>query len=457
MKPHIRKPLLTLLLLLLAAVSLSAQQLRIESLKAGMEPMYKSIERLDLNREICALVKFQFPFRGLRFEGSIVGDVDYRDGEYRVYFSAPAYRTRVKGEGYYATDVVDLRENFGITLEGNRVYIAKIVVDGAAPTVAAAAPAQPVAPARPWRTEPKNLDLVVEDGGTYYYLSEYEYRKLPTSERRALDKKGLMIIARGERFVMSLTDVDRKITWADAVRVYGDRLPSKRQGEAVASQSKAVDKALIAFGGEGVLAQDFYCIREKRDANSIWYIRMCDGYVQSGVDYSKMAVRTVEILPEVRLIADSWRTRGRNLDLAVEKDGKNYFFSIDEWPSVSTAEKVEMKKLGIVIDHRGERFIWPLFDDASKITWEQANRIYGKRLPSKRQAEAISSQDEAVINAVLSFGGNGVKGLGTNFWTKDKRSPDTAWYLRLGNGDLYSASIKNHPLRVRCIAPVPGE
>ena len=96
---------------------------------------------------------------------------------------------------------------------------------------------------------PENLDLAVKgsDGNTYY-LSGPEWANLHSDRKSELQKLGVVIIKDGECFILSL-ECSEQMTWYEARQRYGDQLPTKRQGEAMASQHEAVDAAIRDYGG----------------------------------------------------------------------------------------------------------------------------------------------------------------------------------------------------------------
>lgn len=90
------KRLAFLFLLILAAVGAYAQEMGVESMRPDMMDMTAAThQRHDLNGTPCAIVKVRMP-EGAAFEGSIIGDTEYRTGEYWVYMTAGTKFLRVK-------------------------------------------------------------------------------------------------------------------------------------------------------------------------------------------------------------------------------------------------------------------------------------------------------------------------------------------------------------------------
>ena len=55
----------------------------------------RTSRRYDLNDEPCALIKIMYPKDGATFEGTVVGDTEFRNGEYWVYVSGGTKRIRL--------------------------------------------------------------------------------------------------------------------------------------------------------------------------------------------------------------------------------------------------------------------------------------------------------------------------------------------------------------------------
>lgn len=64
-------------------------------------------ERFDLNNRRCALVKIQYPEDGATFEGNIIGDVQYRYGEYWVYMPQGRPQLRIHLPKATSTIILD--------------------------------------------------------------------------------------------------------------------------------------------------------------------------------------------------------------------------------------------------------------------------------------------------------------------------------------------------------------
>lgn len=91
------KKLLFLILALCLTTGVNAQEeVTVKTFKELMSDLSaRTSRRYDLNDEPCALVKVQYPKEGATFEGTIVGDVEYKNGEYWVYLSKGTKRLRL--------------------------------------------------------------------------------------------------------------------------------------------------------------------------------------------------------------------------------------------------------------------------------------------------------------------------------------------------------------------------
>ena len=153
----------------------------------------------------------------------------------------------------------------------------------------------------------------------------------------------------------------------------------------------------------------------------------------------------------------------RNLYLAVRRGGNEYYFSESDWNALSSSQRNECTKQGVVIDKDGQRFILALNDEPGEYTWNEAMSRFGNRLPTKGQGEAWITQQDAVQRAVRSFGGT-MPGpndtyyssvLGNCFywyWTRTENNSSSAWFVTMGNGVDYNT--KTAAYRARAVAPV---
>lgn len=91
------KEIFFLFLALCLTTSISAQEeVTVKTFKELISDLSARTSRCyDINDVPCALVKVQYPKEGATFEGTIVGDVEYKRGEYWVYLSRGTKRLRI--------------------------------------------------------------------------------------------------------------------------------------------------------------------------------------------------------------------------------------------------------------------------------------------------------------------------------------------------------------------------
>lgn len=65
--------------------------------------------RTDLNNRPCALIQVQFPIKGVKFQGNVIGDVPYKEDVYYVYLSPGSTYLQVKSPNSSAFRI-DFRE-----------------------------------------------------------------------------------------------------------------------------------------------------------------------------------------------------------------------------------------------------------------------------------------------------------------------------------------------------------
>lgn len=123
----------------------------------------------------------------------------------------------------------------------------------------------------------KNLDLQASRDGRDYYFSQSEWKALPNSEKSKYRPKGVVVIGNGLEFVLALHDNGKDITWDEAMRIYGNRLPTKAQGEVLAAQAESINSAVKAFGGDDPMYA--FWSRTEYDSSGAWYVAMSGGYV----------------------------------------------------------------------------------------------------------------------------------------------------------------------------------
>lgn len=146
------------------------------------------------------------------------------------------------------------------------------------------------------------------------------------------------------------------------------------------------------------------------------------------------------------------RSYYKNLDLQASRDGRNYYFSQSEWKALPKSEKSKYLPKGVVVIGDGLEFVLALHDNGKGITWDEAMRIYGNRLPTKEQAEVHAAQSDAVWAAVKAFGGDGDRW----FWTRTeyKENSSSAWFVSSMNGGYVGYVGKSSTFGARAVAPV---
>ncbi|MGN0222732.1 MAG: hypothetical protein ACI4AM_01765, partial [Muribaculaceae bacterium] len=139
--------------------------------------------------------------------------------------------------------------------------------------------------------------------------------------------------------------------------------------------------------------------------------------------------------------APSYRTVPRNLDLQVQFGlDTHYYFSVDEWNSLTDTVKKQFQKSGLVIDYWGHTFVADLHKYESgkrEFSWDEAIKIAARQsagwhLPSGAQAQALAIQYKDVCSAIKAFGGDDNPALW--YWTADKFDESSACTYSLYDG-----------------------
>ena len=125
-----RKILLSLFLLFVAISSTLAQELKIKTFKLASSDLTAQTQpRKDLNNKNCALIKVGLGLQGAQFEGSIMGNVENKTGEYWVYMPQGNRMLKVKHANY--APVMVTFADYGVEkLESNRTYELTITASG---------------------------------------------------------------------------------------------------------------------------------------------------------------------------------------------------------------------------------------------------------------------------------------------------------------------------------------
>ena len=127
---NMRRFILSLFLLFAAISSTLAQELTVKSFKlAGSDLTAQSQSRKDLNDRNCALIKVGLGLQGVQFEGSIIGNVENKTGEYWVYMPQGNRMLKVKHANY--APVMVTFADYGVEkLESNRTYELVVTASG---------------------------------------------------------------------------------------------------------------------------------------------------------------------------------------------------------------------------------------------------------------------------------------------------------------------------------------
>ena len=92
-----KKKIVFAILCLLLPLLVQAQKLTVESMEmAPMDLSASTSPRLDLNNLPCALVKVQLAAADAQFDGNVLGDCEYKAGEYWVYMSQGSYQLKIR-------------------------------------------------------------------------------------------------------------------------------------------------------------------------------------------------------------------------------------------------------------------------------------------------------------------------------------------------------------------------
>ena len=125
-----RKIFLFIVLFFTAISSTFAQELTVKSFKLASSDLTAQTQpRKDLNDKNCALIKVGLGLQGVQFEGSIMGNVENKTGEYWVYMPQGNRMLKVK-HANYAPVMVTFADYGAEKVESNRTYELTITASG---------------------------------------------------------------------------------------------------------------------------------------------------------------------------------------------------------------------------------------------------------------------------------------------------------------------------------------
>ena len=124
------KILLSIILFFAAISSAIAQKLTVVSFKLASSDLTAQTQpRKDLNNHNCALIKVGLGLQGVQFEGSIMGNVENKTGEYWVYMPQGNRMLKVKHTNY-APVMVNFADYGVEKVESNRTYELVVTASG---------------------------------------------------------------------------------------------------------------------------------------------------------------------------------------------------------------------------------------------------------------------------------------------------------------------------------------
>ena len=124
------KILLSIVLFFAVISSVFAQKLTVESFKLATSDLTAQTQpRKDLNNHNCALIKVGLGLQGVQFEGSIMGNVENKTGEYWVYMPQGNRMLKVKYTNY-APVMVNFADYGVEKVESNRTYELVVTASG---------------------------------------------------------------------------------------------------------------------------------------------------------------------------------------------------------------------------------------------------------------------------------------------------------------------------------------
>ncbi len=143
---------------------------------------------------------------------------------------------------------------------------------------------------------PHNLDLAIRREGQTLYLNQSNWR---SRIRPGDEKLGVVIIKDGQRFILALENENESMYWDEAMRRFGNRLPTMGQSEAWVSQADAVADAGEAYGGSFPSNSWYWTRTEHENVPSYAFLVSIDDDASIAYTHkvNTLSVRTVTPLP----------------------------------------------------------------------------------------------------------------------------------------------------------------
>ena len=127
------KQIVIILCLLAAAFDVCGQELTVKRMEvAPMDLSASTQPRNDRNGNACALVKVQLATAGASFEGNVIGDAEFKKGEYWVYMSEGSYMLNVKHASFLPL-FVNFRDYDIKRVEGKVTYVLTLLMPQSGP------------------------------------------------------------------------------------------------------------------------------------------------------------------------------------------------------------------------------------------------------------------------------------------------------------------------------------
>ena len=122
------KRIVIILSLLIAAFDVCGQKLTVEKMEVAPMDLSASTQlRNDRNGNPCGLVKVQLATPGASFEGNVIGDAEFKKGEYWVYMSEGSYMLNVKHASFLPL-FVNFRDYDIKEVESKVTYVLTLVM-----------------------------------------------------------------------------------------------------------------------------------------------------------------------------------------------------------------------------------------------------------------------------------------------------------------------------------------
>lgn len=426
------KSTLLALMTIMFSIACLGQQFEVEKLYNDPSDLTAvTAPRPDLNSNGCALLKVQIPMSNVSFEGNIVGNVEYKSGEYWVYLSNGTKEIGIKHDSYMPARIYFAE--FGIhELISKKTYILQVF--------------------------PHNISNVNEDSKSIQLQFDDFYKgisnmsildnfvdgnnivPIPFSEwisgaisiriyPNKREKLGVLIKTDSLTFFTPIIQETYGTYWEKSLEE-NDKLPIDVVAQNMYNHRDSLNMIFKAIEGKSnLLGVDFIGVDEffvRRKSVYGYPSEMTEFGIHEVAAKRKAKIRYAEILYPKYIYYKGIKIQ--NHSLWCESGGRYYSFTRDEWHNMSSSDRKKYTKHGLVFFTQKNAYVLNLKDESVTLnSWNDIQIPENYELPDHAQIIHILSNLNTINNALECFGG---KKFNQPYYWGAKISNERVWIYR---------------------------